>query len=78
MLERSLRASLASMPLVLAVLAGLLATFKGTLPVDIVIVALWGMAFGASSLGRRGSRAPFPTKLKARGVCLSRRYSSPS
>ena len=47
MLERSLRASLASMPLVLAVLAGCLATFKGTLPVDIAIVALWGMAFGA-------------------------------
>jgi predicted MFS family arabinose efflux permease len=47
MLERSLRASLASMPLVLAVLAGCLATFTTTLSVDLVIVALWGMAFGA-------------------------------
>jgi predicted MFS family arabinose efflux permease len=47
MLERSLRASLASMPLVLAVLAGCLATSMTTLPTDLVIVALWGMAFGA-------------------------------
>jgi predicted MFS family arabinose efflux permease len=47
MLERSLRASLASMPLVLAVLAACLATFTSTLSVDLVIVALWGMAFGA-------------------------------
>ena len=47
MLERSLRASLASMPLVLAVLAGFLATFTSTLSMDFVVVALWGMAFGA-------------------------------
>jgi predicted MFS family arabinose efflux permease len=47
MLERSLRASLASMPLVLAALAGCLATFTTTLSADLIIVALWGMAFGA-------------------------------
>jgi predicted MFS family arabinose efflux permease len=47
MLERSLRASLASMPLVLALLAAWLATFTSPLSVDLVIVALWGMAFGA-------------------------------
>jgi predicted MFS family arabinose efflux permease len=46
LLERSLRVALASMPLVLAVLAASLAMFKSTLPVDLVIVALWGLAFG--------------------------------
>ena len=47
MLERSLRGSLASMPLVLAVLAACLAMFNTPLSVDLVIIALWGMAFGA-------------------------------
>ncbi len=47
MLERSLRASLASMPLVMAILGVCLATINGALSVDLVLIALWGMAFGA-------------------------------
>jgi predicted MFS family arabinose efflux permease len=47
MLERSLRASLASMPVVMAVLAACLATINGAMSLDLALIALWGMAFGA-------------------------------
>jgi predicted MFS family arabinose efflux permease len=47
MLERSLRATLASMPLVMAVVCACLATFNSSLWVDLALITLWGMAFGA-------------------------------
>ena len=46
MLERSLRATLASMPLVMAVVCACLATFNSSLWVDLALITLWGMAFG--------------------------------
>ena len=47
MLERSLRATLAAMPLVMAVFAASLATSNSTLSIDLALITLWGMAFGA-------------------------------
>jgi predicted MFS family arabinose efflux permease len=47
MLERSLRATLAAMPLVMAVFAASLATSNGALSIDLALIALWGLAFGA-------------------------------
>jgi predicted MFS family arabinose efflux permease len=47
MLERSLRATLAFMPLVMAVFAASLATSNSTLSIDLVLITLWGLAFGA-------------------------------
>jgi predicted MFS family arabinose efflux permease len=47
LLERSLRGTLAFMPLVMAIICAGLATFHSTLPADFAVVALWGMAFGA-------------------------------
>jgi predicted MFS family arabinose efflux permease len=47
MLERSLRTTLASMPLVMAVFCACLATFNSSLWVDLALITLWGMAFGA-------------------------------
>ena len=47
MLERSLRATLASMPLVMAIFAAALATSNSTLSMDLAVIALWGLAFGA-------------------------------
>ena len=47
MLERSLRATLAAMPLVMAVFAASLATSNGTLSIDLALITLWGLAFGA-------------------------------
>jgi predicted MFS family arabinose efflux permease len=47
MLERSLRATLAFMPLVMAVFCACLATFSTSLWLDLTLVTLWGMAFGA-------------------------------
>jgi predicted MFS family arabinose efflux permease len=47
LLERSLRATLASVPLVMAVFCACLATFNSALWLDVVLITLWGMAFGA-------------------------------
>ena len=47
MLERSLRATLAAMPLVMAIFAASLATSNGALSIDLALITLWGMAFGA-------------------------------
>ena len=47
MLERSLRATLAAVPLVMAVLAAALATSNGALSIDLALITLWGLAFGA-------------------------------
>ena len=47
MLERSLRATLAAIPLVMAVFAASLATSNSSLWVDLALITLWGMAFGA-------------------------------
>jgi predicted MFS family arabinose efflux permease len=47
MLERSLRTTLASMPFVMAVFCACLATFNSSLWVDLALITLWGMAFGA-------------------------------
>jgi predicted MFS family arabinose efflux permease len=47
MLERSLRATLAAMPLVMAIFAASLATSNGTLSIDLALITLWGLAFGA-------------------------------
>jgi predicted MFS family arabinose efflux permease len=47
MLERSLRVTLASMPLVMAVICACLATFNSSLELDLALTTLWGMAFGA-------------------------------
>jgi predicted MFS family arabinose efflux permease len=46
MLERSLRATLAAMPLVMAIFAAALATSNSTLYMDLALVTLWGLAFG--------------------------------
>lgn len=48
LLERSLRLTLLLMPLIMGVLGWLLATLGGfSMGTDIVMVALWGLAFGA-------------------------------
>ena len=47
LLERSMRLTLALMPLVMGTLAFALAGFGGSLAVDTAMVALWGLAFGA-------------------------------
>jgi predicted MFS family arabinose efflux permease len=47
MLERSLRATLASMPLVMAVICACLATFNSSLGLDLALITLWGFLFGA-------------------------------
>jgi predicted MFS family arabinose efflux permease len=47
MLERSLRATLAAMPLVMAIFAASLAASNSTLSIDLALITLWGMAFGA-------------------------------
>jgi predicted MFS family arabinose efflux permease len=47
MLERSLRATLAAMPLVMAIFAVSLATSNSTLSIDLALITLWGLAFGA-------------------------------
>jgi len=47
MLERSLRGTLAAMPLVMAVFAASLATSNGALSMDLALITLWGLAFGA-------------------------------
>jgi predicted MFS family arabinose efflux permease len=47
MLERSLRATLAFMPLVMAVICACLGTFNSSLGLDLTLITLWGMAFGA-------------------------------
>lgn len=47
LLERSMRMTLATMPLVMGILAMTLASFGGSLFVDAALVALWGLAFGA-------------------------------
>jgi len=47
LLGRSLRLTLAFMPLLMGSLALLLASFGGTLVLDAVMVALWGLAFGS-------------------------------
>jgi len=47
MLERSLRATLAFMPLVMAVFCACLAMFSTSLGLDLTLITLWGMAFGA-------------------------------
>jgi predicted MFS family arabinose efflux permease len=47
MLERSLRVTLASMPLVMTVICACLATFNSSLGLDLALITLWGMAFGA-------------------------------
>jgi predicted MFS family arabinose efflux permease len=47
MLERSLRGTLAAMPLVMAVFAASLAASNSTLSIDLALITLWGMAFGA-------------------------------
>jgi predicted MFS family arabinose efflux permease len=47
MLERSLRATLAFVPLVMAVIAASLATSNSTLSMDVALITLWGLAFGA-------------------------------
>ena len=47
LLERSLRTTLASMPLVMAVICASLATFSSSLGLDLALVTLWGMLFGA-------------------------------
>ncbi|MFT4510417.1 MFS transporter [Caballeronia sp. 15711] len=43
---RNLGQTLAAMPLVIATLGLLLATFGGLAPIDAVMIALWGLAFG--------------------------------
>jgi predicted MFS family arabinose efflux permease len=47
MLQRSLRASLVSMPLLMAALGAALAAFNSLRGLDLAMVSLWGMAFGA-------------------------------
>ncbi len=47
MLERSLRATLAAMPLVMGIFAASLATSNSTLSMDFALITLWGLAFGA-------------------------------
>lgn len=47
LLERSMRFTLSIMPAVMSVLALSLSTFGGSLATDAVMVALWGLAFGA-------------------------------
>jgi predicted MFS family arabinose efflux permease len=47
MLERSLRVTLASMPLVMAIICACLATFNSSLWLDLALITLWGMVFGA-------------------------------
>jgi predicted MFS family arabinose efflux permease len=47
MLERSLRLTLASMPLGMAFICACLATFNSSLGLDLALITLWGMAFGA-------------------------------
>ena len=47
MLERSLRATLVIVPIFMAALGAYLAIFHGISVVDWVMVALWGLAFGA-------------------------------
>lgn len=47
LLERSMRLTLAIMPVVMGALALLLATFGGSLAGDAAMVGLWGLAFGA-------------------------------
>ncbi|MCF3640757.1 MFS transporter [Rhizobium sp. TRM95111] len=47
LLERSMRLTLALMPLVMGTLALLLAFFGGSLAADAAMVALWGLVFGA-------------------------------
>lgn len=46
LIERSMRMTLAAMPLVLAAAAALLATIGGTVTGDTVIVTIWGVVFG--------------------------------
>jgi predicted MFS family arabinose efflux permease len=46
LIDRSLRATLVAMPLVLALLAVLLATVGGNLHADAAMTGLWGVAFG--------------------------------
>lgn len=46
LISRSLPAVLASMPLMLAVIAVMLAQLGGTLLIDVTLVGLWGVAFG--------------------------------
>ena len=47
MLERSLRATLAAMPLVMAVFAASLAASNATLSIDLALITLWGLALVA-------------------------------
>jgi predicted MFS family arabinose efflux permease len=47
LLERSMRLTLALMPLLMGVLALTLAVFGGNIVVDAAMVAIWGLAFGA-------------------------------
>ena len=47
LLERSMRFTLAAMPLVMGTLALSLSAFGGNLVADAAMVALWGLAFGA-------------------------------
>ena len=47
MLERSLRATLAAMPLVMAIFAVSLVTSNSTPSIDLALITLWGLAFGA-------------------------------
>ena len=51
LLERSLRLTLALMPLVIGTAALLLAIVPGGLPSTALLVALWGMAFGGVPVG---------------------------
>jgi predicted MFS family arabinose efflux permease len=47
LLERSLRATLAFMPFVMAVICACLATFNSSLALDLALITLWGLVFGA-------------------------------
>ena len=78
MLERSLRATLASMPLVMAIICASSRDVQQLAADGFALIALWGMAFGAVPVAwSTGSPAPFPTKLKVQVVCSSPRYNSP-
>jgi predicted MFS family arabinose efflux permease len=78
MLERSLRATLATMPLVMAVFAASLAASNATLSIDLALITLWGLAFGAVPVAwSTWLTRTIPDEAESAGGLSSRRCKSP-
>ncbi len=79
LLSRSLRLTLALVPLMMSVLALLMVTFGHLTVLAGLLVALWGFAFGLVPVARStGLPPPCRMKQKARAVCWSPLFSWPS